>query len=367
MDLKRFDISESHGFLREISDRLPEKYAAWEEIVTNIPKLIKEDKLTRTIELLHVLPTITLHDQFIHRGYAILSFITSGYVWQKSDPNTTLPKQIAVPLVELAGRIGIVPICTYSSMILYNWKLIDPRGSFSLDNLTTRFRFTDYPDEEWFNKIHIMMEYIGSTGLSEGIKLINNPTVNGLHNLKLVIETIIIVVSRMKEHCLPEVFWYYFRPYLCGWKDNNQIPNGLLYETLGNREYRGGSAAESSLIQFFDKLLGVEHKDEETKTFLDEMLLYMPSNHTEFLKNVKDNSIRDKVQSDATLVEAYNEVIDVLTKLRKVHYGIVYTYVLSMMPRASRDNAVGSGGSTLTTLLQKSITETTKTKLSGWG
>src|SRR5205823_4702295 len=74
------------------------------------------------------------------------------------------------------------------------------------------------------------------------------------------------ILQRMYENCDPHVFYHRVRPFLAGSKNmaDAGLPNGVIYEDgTGNEVYRqfsGGSNAQSSLIQFFDIVLGVEHR-----------------------------------------------------------------------------------------------------------
>ena len=74
-----------------------------------------------------------------------------------------------------------------------------------------------------------------------------------------------IILTRMYERCAPEVFYHRIRPFLAGSKNmaNAGLPNGIFYDEGDGkgqwRQYNGGSNAQSSLIQFLDIVLGVEH------------------------------------------------------------------------------------------------------------
>lgn len=73
------------------------------------------------------------------------------------------------------------------------------------------------------------------------------------------------LLNRMHDHCDPQVFYHVLRPFLAGSKGMAAagLPNGVFYDE-GNghgqwRQYSGGSNAQSSLIQLFDIVLGVDH------------------------------------------------------------------------------------------------------------
>lgn len=73
------------------------------------------------------------------------------------------------------------------------------------------------------------------------------------------------LLQRMHERCRPEVFYHIIRPFLAGSKNMSAagLPRGVFYdegEGKGEwRQYSGGSNAQSSLIQFWDAVLGVKH------------------------------------------------------------------------------------------------------------
>ena len=58
-------------------------------------------------------------------------------------------------------------------------------------------------------------------------------------------------------------FFNVLRPYLAGSKNNSNIKGGFIFEGVSNepKEYYGGSAAQCSLIQVFDAILGIKHED----------------------------------------------------------------------------------------------------------
>lgn len=74
-----------------------------------------------------------------------------------------------------------------------------------------------------------------------------------------------ILLQRMYERCDPEVFYHIIRPFLAGSKNMSAagLPRGVFYDEGDGkgewRQYSGGSNAQSSLIQFWDAVLGVKH------------------------------------------------------------------------------------------------------------
>lgn len=89
--------------------------------------------------------------------------------------------------------------------------------------------------------------------------------IDALTKFHICIKELGEILKRMNERCDPKVFYNEIRPFLAGSKDMAVagLPNGVFYEEgdgLGEwRQYSGGSNAQSSLIQFFDVILGVQH------------------------------------------------------------------------------------------------------------
>lgn len=81
-----------------------------------------------------------------------------------------------------------------------------------------------------------------------------------------VLEDITALLVRIFENCDPHVFYFKIRPFLAGSKNMAEagLPYGVWYEDESGkgtwRQYAGGSNAQSSLIQAFDLILGIEHR-----------------------------------------------------------------------------------------------------------
>jgi indoleamine 2,3-dioxygenase len=164
------------------------------------------------------------------------------------------------------------------------------------------------------------------------------------------------ILQRVHESCDTTVFYHRIRPFLAGSKNMAEagLPNGVMYEdAAGNVEYRqysGGSNAQSSLIQFFDIALGIEHRPTGDKggagpppgsadhsqspkhNFLIEMRDYMPEDHARFLGDVsKVANIRAFVESrteDTDLCLAYDACLAMLSAFRDRHIAIVTRYIV---------------------------------------
>ncbi|ELK08740.1 Indoleamine 2,3-dioxygenase 1 [Pteropus alecto] len=130
-----------------------------------------------------------------------------------------------------------------------------------------------------------------------------------------------------------------------GWKGNPLLPEGLLYEGVWDtpKKFAGGSAAQSSIFQCFDVLLGIEQSAGEASAaeFLQEMRTYMPPAHQNFLRSLESGpSVREFVRSkgDASLQKTYNECVEAMVLLRSYHLQVVTDYIVTPARQQSKKN-----------------------------
>ena len=176
-----------------------------------------------------------------------------------------------------------------------------------------------------------------------------------LRSLAERIDELGIILQKMYDNCDPHVFYHRIRPFLAGGKNMAEagLPNGVLFDDgTGQQQYRqlgGGSNAQSSLIQFFDVVLGIEHRPTGEKVnesesemegqappprhnFIHEMRSYMPGPHRRFLEHVTQiANIRDFVEThrtDRALSVAYDACLAMLRSLRDKHIQLVSRYII---------------------------------------
>ena len=220
------------------------------------------------------------------------------------------------------------------------------------------------------------------------------------------------LLTRMYENCDAHVFYHRIRPFLAGSKNMAEagLPNGIIFEdgtgTEPYRQYGGGSNAQSSLIQFFDLILGVEHRptgemkkpdsskvEAETTAqtppsrhnFIHEMRSYMPGPHRRFLEHVASvANIKDFVaqhRRNQTLTIAYDACLAMLRTLRDKHIHLVSRYIIvksheqrhpshtlsptaSSSPPTTKPLNLANGSSHLPSDRRDSISSTSKPKKS---
>lgn len=362
--LEKYCISPHHGFL---GDRLPltrlssKKYMKWEEIVADLPSLLQEDNKVRSVidglDVLDLDETVLGDVRELRRAYSILGFMAHAYIWASGTPRDVLPECIARPLLETAHILGVPPLATYSSLVLWNFKVTDEckkteTGCLDLENITTINTFTGTVDESWFYLVSVRFEKIGSACLNHGLQILrairsgdkgDANVIDGLEGLAATIERLSKALMEMELKCEPNVFYFKIRPFLAGWTNMSHmgLPQGVKYGAEGQyRIFSGGSNAQSSLIQTLDILLGVKHtanaahssQGDSKINYLDEMKKYMPREHREFLYHLESVcNIREYVSRNASnraLQEAYGRCISMLKIFRDNHIQIVTKYII---------------------------------------
>lgn len=418
LNLEDYDISEEKGFLS--SDLAAVKlsnpyYSQWEEIATKIPLLILTSQLKPAIEnelqLLKIDQLITSSD--LKRGYVLLTFIINGYVWSSNPPNEVIPDALAYPLLEISSKLGLPPVVTYSSVVLWNYRTIDETKSLDMQNLTTDLSFTGSFDEAWFYLISVYFEKVGAQAIKYGLRAIDSVNQNNselfIENMKALAESIsqlTAVLNRIEEKCDPYVFYFRIRPFLAGWKNMEKVglPSGVKYGYNGEyQQWAGGSNAQSSLIQYLDLVLGVTHFNSEGKqqfskntisnegqykrnAYLLNMQNYMPQLHRKFLQDVNNiSNIRQYVISqnkDSNIKLAYDTCIAMLKLFRDYHLTIIKKYILTpanaekihdttvlrngLANTHNAKNHIGTGGTSLVNFLSQCRDETSDMAVTKW-
>lgn len=387
--LSDYDVSPTTGFLSECDARLPPHFAVLQQLVDTLPALLKDGMLVQQLDALPLFDANLLTtNRELKTAYSVLAFLVNAYVWHNAaKPHEVVPRNLAVVFKNVSERLGIASIATYATVCLYNWSPKTVGADITNpDSLRCWHRFTMLKDEEWFYMVHVAMEAMSGNSLCVIERLVNEAPKLSTEDyearqtidLKLQTDLEILastmgniskVVGRMYEHCDPQIFFDGFRPFLGGWNAKDRFPSGVTI--VEPTFFAGGSAAQSSLIQAFDKILGVTHLG-GNKAFLDEMLKYMPRDHRNFLITLGERGIRAFVSNYGSreLINTYNRCIAKLMSLRQVHLGLTTSYVINQLKRISKktdteieNEAEGLGGTKLKQFLEGMIKETEEAKL----
>ncbi|KAE9410171.1 Indoleamine 2,3-dioxygenase [Gymnopus androsaceus JB14] len=399
-----FDVDPRTGFMppQPPVERLPNDYSQWEELLQDACT----ERLTglgqnrrahrRGVSAFRFYPLLQLlkSEVLIRRAHHVLAWIMHFYIHTQplSSSDIRIPPPITLPLLQICRELQLPPVLTYSDDVLYNWGLINPDASGTIDpqNLWVLTSFTSTPSESHFYLTSARIELIGVRALAlmestlgelfAGDDIALRRITRYLNELgggtaadksnsassRGIIGEMELELNNMTAGCDPRVFYEEIRPWFRGVDSGERrwIFEGLeLDEMLEEpKELSGPSAGQSSIIHALDVFLGVEQyshgsagteSQSEKPTFLSRMQLYMPRHHRNFLSHLQNNrrSLRTMVldtcaaaaysdidPSDArNLLEAYNSAVMALKKLRDSHIVIVTLYIISPARRAAQE------------------------------
>ncbi|KAG8418677.1 hypothetical protein J3459_012133 [Metarhizium acridum] len=402
VDLSKFAVTQN-AFLpatsppTSLSDSY---YEPWELIAQHLPALTGSNRIRDSVCQLPVLSTDRLVSEAEwRRAYVILAFMAHAYIWGGEKPEQILPPQITVPFLRVSSHLEVPPVLTYAGANLWNFSCSGSDFT-NLHNLALPISFTGSESESWFLLISVAMEAKAAGILQtmmaalEAVKTRDYHVItSALGELRGCIDGVGALLERMYEKCDPMVFYHQIRPFLAGSMnmEASGLPGGVFYdEGHGKgqwRQYRGGSNGQSSLVQFFDVVLGVEHHTHGKpgqKSFHTEVREYMPGPHRRFLVHVaRMGSIRElalvepATAEQRRLREAYTAATDALSEFRNKHIKIVTRYIIlpsrqpwtggsrtnlasSSSSRKGEQGLMGTGGTQLIPFLKTSRDETSE-------
>lgn len=305
-----------------------------------------------------------------------------------------------MPLLAVSKHLELPPVATFASLGLWNWQFSHDNIDHFEDSeaLHMMHSLTGTEDESWFYLISVMCDGQGARGIPLMIDAIHAArnhdydfVTEALRELKHIITSLGKIMERMYERCTPNVFYHEIRPLLAGSKNMaaSGLPNGVYFDFGGGvgewRQLRGGSNAQSSLLQFFDAVLGVVHEStgEVTKasgeiTYHEEMRHYMPGPHRRFLAKI-DLMANIRAFALATgshprqeeLRLAFQSAVQALSDLRGTHMQMVARYIIVPSRQASMPGRLnlavasptnrrltGTGGTDLIPFLKQTRAET---------
>ncbi len=372
-----FEISYDRGFLplQDPLSCLPEAFDAWEKVAQGLPKLLVSDQLHRTIRDLPPFPVGAIsNDRERERAMVLLSYLGHAYVWGGARPATTLPAVLAAPWHQIAESLGRPPVLSYSSYALHNFFRFDASREIECGNLGLIQNFLGGIDEEWFILIHVEIERQAAPAMSLLHACLDAAEARIAEQLELHLSQVesslramYATLQRMPEHCEPFIYYHRVRPYIHGWKNHPDIPEGVIYqgvEAYGGRpqQFRGETGAQSAIVPALDAMLGVGHKEDMLSSYLREMRTYMPPAHRAFLESLEARTpVRPFVEraGRGSLTSAFNACVETLQAFRSLHLEYAAAYIFRQAQTdAKNPHAVGTGGTPFMEYLKKHRDET---------
>jgi indoleamine 2,3-dioxygenase len=356
---------------------LPDRFAAWEEVAAELPKLLAQQQARRALAAMPVLDTAALDgDPELRRAMLLLSYLGHAWVWQGPEASTRLPPSVAVPWHGVAARLGRPPVLSYASYALDNWRRLDPGGPIALGNLALLQNFLGGIDEEWFILVHVEIEARAAPALDAIPRAQAAAAAESLPQLESELgvigeslEAMVAVLTRMPEGCDPYIYYRRVRPYIHGWKDHPGLEGGVVYEGVEEyagvgQRFRGETGAQSAIVPALDAVLGVEHRDDPLRPYLLEMRDYMTPEQRAFLAAVEAGTsvrrfLREHARGDVEAVDLYDRSVVALAAFRGQHLEYADRYIHRQVP-SGPDNPTdrGTAGTPFMAYLRKHLDET---------
>ena len=370
-------VSSRRGFLpsRDPLRRLPGAFRDWEAAARLLPKLLVSDHVRRTLESLPKFPLERLKsEREWRRAMLILSYLGHAYVWGGDRPAEMMPARLAVPWHAVAKRMGRPPVLSYASYALDNWFRLEPGRGPELGNIGLLQNFMAGMDEEWFILVHVDIELRAAPAIralpnaqASAARGDSARLMAGLREIEAGLDGMIRTMLRMPERCDPYIYYHRVRPYIHGWKNHPDLPDGLIYEGVAEyggkpQRFRGETGAQSAIVPCLDAALGIEHQPDELKTYLLEMREYMPPEHRAMLQALEAREpVRTYVerQGGAALRRAYDGCVERVERFRSIHLEYAARYIYKQAQTdAKNPSDVGTGGTPFMRYLKKHRDET---------
>ena len=350
-----------------------------------IPKLLLTNKIRRQIDKLP--SSFFSHDLSIYKEEELrslnvqFSFLAHAYVWGDLNPSKILPACLAKPWVKISEMLGRPAVLSYASYCLDNWHKIDSDEPVSLDNVALNYNFLGGIDEDWFVTIHVCIENKAKLAITSALNIalafeenkVNKDLVlKELSNIKESMMEVNHIFRKMPEKCDPYIYYHRVRPYIFGWKNNPDLPEGLIYEDCFDNQpqlFRGETGAQSSIVPTLDALFNVVHERDELREYLDEMRLYMPPGHRELIEYVEKHSkLKEFINENGDLKQIYDECLQEVSIFRTQHLQYAADYIHSQNTKSTLFGSGGSkvrgtGGTPFMKYLKKHRDETDKSKI----
>jgi indoleamine 2,3-dioxygenase len=311
----------------------------------------------------------TASDSELRAAMVRYSFLVQAYVWGEAEAPTSLPTNLAVPIVALADALGQAPLLPYSAYVLDNWVRLDEGGPIALDNIAMVQNFMGGGDENWFVLVHVAIEATAGQALQLACELVDCAAANDVAGATLrltqmsgVWTRINAIFDRMPERCDPYIYYQRVRPYIHGWANNPALPDGLIYEGVAKfggagQAFRGQTGSQSSIVPAMDALFGVVHSSDPLRAFLDELHQYRPVPHRRFIDDLRAASTLRAfavASADAGLKGAFNANLTEVAAFRTKHLEYAASYINKQASSgAGNDPDVGTGGTPFMKYLKK--------------
>ncbi|KAF9969296.1 hypothetical protein BGZ73_008396 [Actinomortierella ambigua] len=392
-ELPSFMVGTQNGFLprQDPLERLPDEYKELEELLQKMtltlpdgsPGLLAQGKFGEACKSLPQYDLSKVTDsEVLSALYRDYTFLASSYLLEPCDINyrktgdyglgrQVLPKNIAVPLVQVADKIGAKPFMEYAlSYALYNYRRVDKSKGLVWGNLELIRAFSGDPSEKGFIISHVTMVAHSGNLVANALKTLEAATMHDREqfnkSLKSVVDTYQVInqeMDTMWQRSLPADYLK-FRTFIMGTKNQPMFPNGVIYEGCWDEPvvFRGESGANDSMVPMGDNLLQLTENmpSNPLTAVLRDFRTYRPSNHAQFLewveKRARQVNVRQFAEQDPNSAVIYLAAVDQIRNFRNRHWSFTKEYIIKYT-----SHPVATGGSPIVTWLPNQLATVLRT------
>lgn len=374
---ERYDIDPQIGCLARCANTLPAPFDEWAEVAKRLPQFLASgtvrEEVSRLTERRLEQPLLPDQARLLSR---IATSLGAALIWGTDPPAASIPWPVAPVLVGITESMGMKPILSYAQFILWNWRLIDPSGPAEPENVELEQYFIPTEHARWFNAVHVAIEADAAplplllTRLHYA-RIADDP--GRMHELfsrcAEILERINAHLRRMPEHCEPEAYFRFVRPFIQGFHTHP-----VAYESFWDnmrKHFWGESGSQSLLIPALDCAFGIEHRSDGPfapfAQYLREMPDYMPYGHRHYLHDLSDLTRAGEVslfvyvigsrRTHPELCEVFHRCAALLVEFSETHFAHAKSYIHDQAAQATAYNRadVGTGGTTFLDYLREHV------------
>ncbi len=302
-------------------------------------------------------------------------FLASAYSLETSHPHENesnynlaraiLPKQLAIPLLELSKKNNVFPWMDYAyGYGLNNAILIgdDPKDYNCYKTIRT---FNGNKSEEGFINVHVAMVAQSGDLLKYQQECLYNISMDKREefnkNLKNHYNIFSNIIDTLQTMWKASSYSDYlsFRTFIMAQKGNHLCyPEETITFKLENKEdkfsFRGETGAQDSIIPSVDSFLQLNYPVNKLTEYLFDLRQYRPKDHQEYINFVNESSKELKFKSYC-YKNSYSCILllknlNCLRMFRKKHWNLTKKYIIE-----NTKHPVATGGTPITTWLPNQL------------
>lgn len=365
--------------------RLPKKYDKINEILNNMKFTQPNGKNgylhTRTLgDIINKeLPIYDISNETDVQLLAALQrdyyFLSSAYSLETSHPHenetsynearTILPKQLAVPLLEVSKKNDVFPWMDYAYGYGLNNAILIGDDYKDYNCYKTVRTFNGNQSEEGFINVHVAMVAQSGELLNYQQESLLNVSIDNREmfnkNLKNHFSIFSNIINTLQTMWKASSYNDYlsFRTFIMAQKGNNICypEECITFETeLGveDHSYRGETGAQDSIIPSIDSFLQLDYPRNKLTEYLFDLRQYRPKDHQEYINFVAKSSnelkFKEYCYKDSNSCILLLKNLNCLRMFRKKHWNLTKKYIIE-----NTKHPVATGGTPITTWLPNQL------------